>query len=167
MLLELDSLSLRSGEQYVRVYAIEVAPVLLGGERYDVLIADGVMASVDRVAGGFMVHVSADAKLYGPCARCLNEAVLAVHVEQQEFAPTARGGWAETELSAFIKDLVVDLSGLVREAVVLALPGQVICSVDCRGLCPHCGGDLNRQSVQLFPGGDRRAVEQTEGYQVR
>ena len=144
MYLELESLSLRSAERYERIYAIEVAPITLGGTRYDVLIPDGVTVSVDRVAGGFLVNIIADAKLYGPCARCLSEAVLEVHAEQQEFAPTAKGGWEETELSAFIKDLVVDLSGLVREAVVLALPAQVVCSPECKGLCPQCGRDLNK-----------------------
>jgi uncharacterized protein len=144
MYLELESLSLRSAERYERIYAIEVAPINLGGTRYDVLIADDVTVSVDRVAGGFLVNVSADAKLYGPCARCLSEAVLEVHAEQQEFAPTAKGGWEETELSAFIEDLVVDLSGLVREAVVLSLPAQVVCSPECKGLCPQCGRDLNK-----------------------
>jgi uncharacterized protein len=144
MFLELESLSLRPGGRYERGYTIEMAPVMLGGTRYDVLIPDGVTVAVDRVAGGFLVNVSADARLYGPCARCLNEAVMRVQAEQQEFAPTAKGGWEETELSEFIKDLVVDLSGLVREAVVLALPAQVVCSADCMGLCPLCGQDLNQ-----------------------
>ena len=144
MFLELESLSLRSGERYDRVYSLEVAPITLGGTRYDVLIPNGVDVVVDRVAGGFLVNISAEVKLYGPCARCLNEAVLAVHAEQQEFAPTAKGGWEETELSAFIEDLVVDLSGLVREAVVLSLPAQIVCRLDCRGLCAYCGHDLNQ-----------------------
>jgi uncharacterized protein len=144
MFLDLESLSLRSGERYERGYTIEVAPVTLGGTRYDVLIPDGVTVAVDRVAGGFLVNVTADTRLYGPCARCLNEAVLRVQAEQQEFAPTAKSGWQETELSEFIKDLVVDLPGLVREAVVLALPAQVVCAADCMGLCPLCGRDLNQ-----------------------
>jgi uncharacterized protein len=144
MFLDLDSLSLRSGERYERVFAIEVAPVMLGGTKYDVLIPDGVTVAVDRVAGGFLVNLAADARVYGPCARCLNEVVLTARAEQQEFAPTAKGGWEETELSAFIKDLVVDLSALVREAVVLSLPAQIVCSESCKGLCPHCGRDLNQ-----------------------
>jgi len=143
MFLDLNGLGLRPGERYERNYPIEVAPVTLGGARYDVLLPDGVDVVVERIAGGFLVAISADANLYGPCARCLKEAVLHVHAEQQEFAPTAQGGWEETELSVFIKDLVVDLSGLVREAVVLALPAQIVCTPDCKGLCPQCGKELN------------------------
>ena len=85
-----------------------------------------------------------DAKLYGPCARCLGEAVLEVRAEQQEFAPTAKDGWEETDTSEFIKDLVVDVDGLAREALILALPAQVVCSPECKGLCALCGKDLNK-----------------------
>jgi uncharacterized protein len=38
----------------------------------------------------------------------------------------------------------VDLSPLIREQVLLALPTRPLCREDCRGLCPHCGVNLNR-----------------------
>jgi len=144
MVLSLADLALRGGERYERTYPLDLEPITLGGEAYRVLVPEGVSVSVDRVAGGYLVTVAFDAKMYGPCARCLGEAVLRVHAEQQEFAPTAKGGWEETELSEFIKDLVVDVPGLAREALILALPAQVVCADDCLGLCSRCGKDLNQ-----------------------
>ena len=126
------------------IYPLELAPIVLGGAEYRVLVPGGVHVAVDRVTGGYLVSVALGAKVYGPCARCLSEAVLEVHAEQQEFAPTAKEGWEETDASAFIKDLVVDVDGLAREALVLALPAQVVCSAACRGLCALCGKDLNK-----------------------
>jgi uncharacterized protein len=143
MRLNLDDLGLRGGEQHVCTYTVEVAPVSLGGERYEVLVPEGVSLAIERIAGGYLVGLSMDAWAYGPCSRCLKEATLQVHAEQEEFAPTAVGGWAESESSAFIEDLVVDVSGLAREALVLAIPDKILCSVECRGLCPQCGADLN------------------------
>ena len=32
-----------------------------------------------------------------------------------------------------------------RDAVALALPDKILCRDDCAGLCPTCGGDLNRE----------------------
>ncbi len=145
MLLTLADLALRGGERYERTYRLELDPVVLGGVDYQVLVPGGVRVAVDRVTGGYLVEVSFDAKVYGPCARCLGEAVLDVHAEQQEFAPTAKDGWDETETSEFIRDLVVDVEGLAREAVILALPAQVVCMEACRGLCSHCGKDLNKE----------------------
>ena len=80
--------------------------------------------AVERVAGGFLVDVSAE----GSGLRTLRPlpergGTLEVEAEQQEFAPTAKDGWEESDLSAFIEDLVVDVAGIAREALVLALPG--------------------------------------------
>ena len=111
MLLSLGDLSLRGGDRYERIYMLEFEPVMLGGVEYRILLPDGVHVTVERAAGGYLVSVDIDAKVYGPCARCLGEAVLDVHAEQQEFAPTAKDGWQETETSEFIKALVVDVDG--------------------------------------------------------
>jgi uncharacterized protein len=90
-----------------------------------------------------LVNVSTDAKVYGPCARCLSDANVEVRAEEQEFAPTAGGTWDEADVSPFIEDLVVDVEGIAREAVVLALPDRVLCCPTCKGLCARCGRDLN------------------------
>jgi uncharacterized protein len=37
----------------------------------------------------------------------------------------------------------LDLEILAREAVQLAAPIAPVCDLDCAGLCPTCGGDLN------------------------
>jgi uncharacterized protein len=42
----------------------------------------------------------------------------------------------------------VDFAEPLREAVVIALPQKHLCAEDCRGLCPHCGTNLNRDACQ-------------------
>jgi uncharacterized protein len=37
---------------------------------------------------------------------------------------------------------LLDLEPLLRDAVVLALPFQPLCTEDCPGLCPECGARL-------------------------
>ena len=52
---------------------------------------------------------------------------------------------------------VVDLAEVAREQVDLALPLRVLCRDDCRGLCPGCGADLNREACRCTSvGGDER-----------
>lgn len=144
MLLNLAELSLRGGQRYERCYPLDTEPVVLGGSPYTVLVPDGVAVTVDRVVGGFLVKVALVARVYGPCSRCLREAGFDLHAEQQEFAPATSDRWREADLSEFIKDLVVDIDALAREAVVLALPAQPVCEEACQGLCPQCGADRNR-----------------------
>ncbi len=140
---DLKDLSLRGGEHFERTFAVRIAPITLGGERYDVLAPNGVDLVVDRVAGGFLIKIIAVVTTYGPCARCLREVVLNLRAEEQEFVPTSKEGWDEADVSDFVEDMVVDLSGLVREAIVLATPARIVCREECLGLCQLCGHDLN------------------------
>ena len=43
----------------------------------------------------------------------------------------------------FIEDMSYDLKDLAAEQVLLTLPMRVVCSEDCAGLCPNCGGNRN------------------------
>jgi uncharacterized protein len=40
----------------------------------------------------------------------------------------------------------IDLRSLLREVVALAVPVQPLCREECRGLCPRCGVDWNRET---------------------
>ena len=40
-------------------------------------------------------------------------------------------------------DQELDVAAWTRDAIVLALPQQVLCREDCAGLCPVCGENLN------------------------
>jgi uncharacterized protein len=40
------------------------------------------------------------------------------------------------------------LADVLAEQVILALPMKVICRVDCRGLCPSCGSNLNLEQCR-------------------
>ena len=45
-------------------------------------------------------------------------------------------------------DHVADLSDVIREALILALPTKPLCDENCRGLCPSCGKNLNEESCK-------------------
>jgi uncharacterized protein len=51
----------------------------------------------------------------------------------------------ETEIGYYEKSGLL-LEDAVREQVLLALPGRVLCREDCKGLCPECGADRNQTS---------------------
>lgn len=59
---------------------------------------------------------------------------------------------AEDDLTtAFYKDDTLDLGELMHEQFVLALPMKPLCSETCKGLCPHCGTNLNKGSCDCKP----------------
>ena len=49
------------------------------------------------------------------------------------------------------------LEDVVREQVLLSLPGRTLCSEDCKGLCAHCGQNLN-----VAPCNCARSAESTD-----
>ncbi len=46
---------------------------------------------------------------------------------------------------AFFNGEGLFLADVLAEQVNLAIPMKVICRSDCRGLCPHCGSNLNHE----------------------
>ena len=52
----------------------------------------------------------------------------------------------ETEVDAFS-----DLTSELRQAIILSFPSNPICKEDCKGVCPHCGADLNKGPCSCKP----------------
>jgi len=48
--------------------------------------------------------------------------------------------------TAFFTGTQLAIGGILREQILLALPMKALCRVDCRGLCPTCGTNLNTGS---------------------
>jgi len=46
------------------------------------------------------------------------------------------------------EDGVIRAEELFREQIMLQLPMRHLCSEECRGLCPGCGADLNREQCR-------------------
>lgn len=91
------------------------------------------------------------AKFEMACARCLEPMVqdvardfdllyrpLGADAGREELSITA----AEAEVSYYEGEGLL-LEDALREQVLLALPLKAICREDCKGLCPHCGTNLN------------------------
>lgn len=97
---------------------------------------------LESVVEGVLVTGVASARLRGECVRCLTEITDEVEIELQELYVHAGSQATEAEASRLEGDLL-DLQPLLRDSVVLDLPFQPLCRVDCQGLCPECGSDLN------------------------
>ena len=41
---------------------------------------------------------------------------------------------------------IVDLESLLREQIILMMPLKPLCDETCKGLCPHCGANLNHET---------------------
>ncbi len=139
---DLRRLKLRSGEEHRGEVEIELAPFELGGQRY-LPVPDKVKAefAASRATTGTAFRLRLDARLHGPCYRCLGDAVLDIPVDGREYH--ADNPDTEELATPYIGDSRLDLSAWARDSIALALPDQILCRPDCAGLCPVCGKNLN------------------------
>ncbi|HTS36198.1 MAG TPA: DUF177 domain-containing protein [Candidatus Solibacter sp.] len=99
------------------------------------------------------------------CARCLEPVPQEISREfellyrplgadagRDELSVTA----AEAEIGYYQGEGIL-LEDVLREQVLLALPLKITCREDCKGLCPHCGKNLNQEQCScVVPDEDPR-----------
>lgn len=88
------------------------------------------------------------------CARCLEPMEIAVHSQiSTSFVPAPSPNSLEAEQELFdadieleyYRDQKIDLTQTVYDQIMLSLPMVPLCSKDCKGICPRCGANLNRE----------------------
>ncbi|MFA7535267.1 MAG: DUF177 domain-containing protein [Desulfuromonadales bacterium] len=92
------------------------------------------------------------------CSRCLEsfESFLAIpfSLAYARELPEAAADSEEDEVELSAEDLglipfqgeEIDLRDGIREQILMSLPLQPLCNMECRGLCPQCGIDLNQST---------------------
>jgi len=139
---------------------------VVAGERagYRARAPAHVEAHLEKVERRVRVEATAKAPLTVPCGRCLAPTPVEVPVEfeltlvpEDEYEENPRAekdankgraggsfelGEAEEETYS---GKVVDLDPIVREQLLLALPGYPVCNERCKGLCAVCGANLNER----------------------
>ena len=110
-------------------------------------------ASAERAGGEIRIIGSLTTTLEMTCSRCLEPARPEI---SKAFDLFFRRHYdlmfdedEEIELNekdtrtAFFKGTQLAIGDILHEQVVLALPMKALCRVDCKGLCPTCGINLN------------------------
>ena len=153
MRIDLDRLEELRGK-FSRVYGINE----LSLDDREVRLIDPAKVHGRIKRSGNEVELSGEltASIEAPCGRCLQPVRLPIHTEFAERFVPAVSWRAEEQHELHEEDLnlavfdgeAIDLDDMVREEILLALPGHILCSEDCKGLCPICGIDRNVSSCQ-------------------
>ncbi len=132
----------------------------LGGETTltGIHFTEPIQVHVHLTRSGATVVVNSrfEAKAKAICVRCLEafSLTLSAHypisLKPKPKSPPAE----EVELSRqdletdFYEGEEIDLTPVVQDQVLLAIPQKIVCREDCRGLCQGCGKNLNRETCQ-------------------
>jgi uncharacterized protein len=140
---DLAALNLRSGDGRRLDLAVAIDDFHYGGEPYAIeppLVP--VRLDVSRTTGmGWALRLRFSAGMRGPCMRCLEPAEPTFEVDAREVSQP--GGGEELSSPYVGQDEQLQLDRWARDALALALPGQITCREDCAGLCGQCGANLN------------------------
>jgi uncharacterized protein len=104
----------------------------LGGERYAVAGSSvGARLDLSRTAAGYAVRMRFTAHVSGRCMRCLEAADVAVEVDAREVDQprTEDGSWRTLHRPRRARS-----GSWAHDALALALPIQLLCRPDRRGL---------------------------------
>jgi uncharacterized protein len=139
--LDLGRLALKSGEGRRVDLRLRIDPFSLGGERYEAQ-PDDVEARLDvsHTTNGYALRLRYETRLAGPCMRCLEPAERVIPVDSRE---VDQPGGGEDFESPYVDGELLDVRSWGRDALALAMPDQLTCREDCRGLCGICGENLN------------------------
>jgi len=127
----------------------------------DITAIDGTLDIIKPLTGrvrfirsgkGILVTGHLRTEMLVPCRRCLTPVAVTVELDlEEEFHPSvdiitgavlpAQEG--EDKATRMDWHHILDLTEVIRQNLLLAMPMSVLCSPDCRGLCPTCGANLN------------------------
>lgn len=130
------------GEFYTIDETLRLDDALLGSRGGHFIDAARLTGWYTYLEGNLAVNCELTYKAEFECDRCLATVV-------KEFkVPVAESFFKEKldEDTLTYEDEEVDLQPVIDERVLLAVPSQVLCKADCKGLCPVCGTDLNKES---------------------
>ena len=140
-------------EHGVRIETIEEPewlinlPELLEGKEYSTLSKVGIVLEVTRVLKEVTVIGNVSLSLQSPCSRCVEPVKVELNPPVSlVLSPVDKLQNEDDDIDhETYQDDQIDLSNYIREQVAISLPVKVVCSEDCKGLCPKCGINLNTE----------------------
>ena len=110
-----------------------------------------VKGEIEEAEGRYIVRGTIDSEQSLDCSRCLEpiNTRSTIHFDVGYIPADTDVLEGDHELSLDDLDIGIlagnelDLNELAREQILLALPDQVFCKEDCKGLCVKCGANRN------------------------
>jgi len=108
----------------------------LSDEEVDIRSLVSVKARLQKVDNTIIAKTHVKAEFGYLCARCLEELSSTEERDYQfdfEIDPTSE---------------YIDLGEEIRQEIIMANPARILCSKDCKGICPKCGANLNKEQCK-------------------
>lgn len=157
---------------FVSLHALELKPVSFNVDvpagqiefesklkQSSVLHSEGRAELLNRSLGEIRIVGDLSVQIESVCDRCAEPAASSLenHFDliYMPSADVQAGGEDEIDEAGvevgYYDGNGLELNDVLREVVLLALPMRLVCSDDCKGICPTCGQNLNQQACDCHP----------------
>ncbi len=108
----------------------------LSDEEIDLRSPITINVGIKRVDNHIIAHTKVSADHGYMCSRCLED----FHeVRRNEY-------YFDFEVNPEVE--YIDLGEEIRQEMILADPARILCKSDCKGICPGCGANLNKEKCK-------------------
>ena len=115
------------------------------------LQAEGSAQLLSHSVGEIRVQGNLKVTMTATCDRCVEATAFPIESPfDLVYMPTGESAGGEKEVDqagievGFYEGNGLALNDVLREVVLLALPMQLVCDEDCKGICPVCGQNRNQ-----------------------
>jgi uncharacterized protein len=149
-------------------YKVDIGGLLAGGRQHlvvdqqvgiepfeGVTFPEPARVHLDLHASGEMLEIAGaiEATFHGECDRCLGEVDRELRIDVDEQLDAG----ADAQKDPFGPSNVLtgdrlDLKDLATQLVCGAIPLTLLCTEECRGICPACGENKNTGACVCAPG---------------
>ncbi|WP_148235686.1 YceD family protein [Thermaerobacter marianensis] len=153
LVIDVEPLTRQRGLQSQGTVVAPIEPIAVPG---GLIAGDGPVRLQYRLThtgeGRIWLEADVAARAQLTCDRCLESFEVDLHAHyEEEYRPRPAGAGPDAESEedagatrvAYYDDHHVDLREGIRQNLLLAMPAKQLCRLECRGLCPRCGKNLN------------------------
>ncbi|MDE5737805.1 MAG: DUF177 domain-containing protein [Oscillospiraceae bacterium] len=102
-----------------------------------------ITGKVANRAGVVTLTMQITFSLLVTCDRCLKQTVQAFSYDAEHLVVRFLHDEEDEENYVIAKADSIDIAEIALSDLILELPTKLLCSEDCKGLCPQCGCDRN------------------------
>lgn len=104
---------------------------------------------VFKVDGDKVIHLDIQFTYSEECSRCLQPSTdkisTSVYGKLLQAKKDLTNEDDEYEEILYYENDILELDEYILEQIIVSLPIKTLCKDDCKGLCPKCGVDLNKE----------------------
>jgi uncharacterized protein len=129
---------------------IEMEKFIFDRSSYEFLWKDPVDLTLTNLGNReVLIEGSAKLSLIIFCSRCLKKLEYPMDIEfckEIDFKLTEEERAKDLDEANYIIGYDLDVDILMKSEIIIGLPMSLLCSDECKGICMHCGTNLNEKS---------------------